>query len=375
METRHNTGVFTYQILSDKERKNLILLDLIRKNGPISRTDLSKTTGINIVSISNYVKDYIEAGVVSEKGLDESSGGRPAELVELQKDNFYCLGLGVSESGVSGVITDLAVKILHKDKILMEGAAKKELCNKAVELIQKMIDTSVKDLSRIKSIGIGVNDAESSKIREEVEKKFKIPVFTGSNASCAAFGEKMLNKEADVADLLYMYSDVGCGIIIRGDIYLGAGGSAGEMQATDYLRPWDVYLGIVDSAKREVGKGIGTKIVSVAKGDPDNITKDVVIEAAKQGDEVALTILQVAAMNLGLRVSYLINLFNPEVVVIGGGIEKAGDIVMSPIKDKVRKFAFQRQADIVKIIPSILGEDAVPAGASALAAREIFIKT
>ena len=77
------SNLFKLKGLSEKEIKNLEVLELISKKGVISRTDISKITGINIVSISNYIKDYIDRKLVDEKGLDVSSGGRKPELVEL----------------------------------------------------------------------------------------------------------------------------------------------------------------------------------------------------------------------------------------------------------------------------------------------------
>ena len=125
-------------------------------------------------------------------------------------------------------------------------------------------------------------------------------------------------------------------------------------KGTQYLRPWGEDLGITQMAKREIEKGIGTKIVACAKGDPKNITTDIVVEAATQNDDVAADIIRNAGMNLGIRIAYLVNLFNPEVVVIGGGIERAGDIVLDPIRKTVKKLAFHEQANIVKIIPSAM---------------------
>jgi len=75
-----------------------------------------------------------------------------------------------------------------------------------------------------------------------------------------------------------------------------------------------------------------------------------------------------------VRIAYLVNLFNPEVVVVGGGVEKAGELILDPIRKAVKKLAFSEQAGIVKIITSALGEDAVSLGAASLAVREIFLK-
>jgi len=101
----------------------------------------------------------------------------------------------------------------------------------------------------------------------------------------------------------------------------------------------------------------------------------VIVDAALQNDDIALEIIKGAGMNLGVRIAYLVNLFNPETVVIGGGIEKAGELILEPIRKVVRKLSFAKPAGLVRIIPSNLGKDAVALGAAALVRREIFLKT
>jgi glucokinase len=262
----------------------------------------------------------------------------------------------------------------------------------AVETVREVMKKSGIEKSNVMATGLGMAGpaAKFLQVRETIAREIGIETFMGSDAACAAFGEKKLNRASDAEDLLYMYSDMGCGIVIRGDIYFGAGGSAGEIQisrehisreeemvffnSTQYLRPWGFDLGIAQMAIHEIEKGIGTKIVACAKGDPKKITKETVIEAAKANDDLATDIIRNAGMNLGVRVAYLVNLFNPEVVVIGGGVEKAGDIILEPVKSTVKKLAFSEQANMVKIITSSLGEDAVALGAAALAVREVFLK-
>lgn len=387
-----NEGLFHYRSLSDKEKKNLAILDLIRKKGPISRTEISKITDINIVSISNYIKDYIDKGLLVETGWDISSGGRRPELVEVNTKGIYVMGIDIGTFDIVAAITDLSLNIVSKCKVPAPSGGADEACVKAVEAVEGLLKKSGIEKGSIKVIGMGGAGSNTLFIgaRNAIQEKFGIDTYMGGDAACAAFGEKRLNPKADVEDLLYIYSDMGCGIVIKGDIYLGSGGSAGEIQisrehiskeeeaiffkGSQYLRPWGVNSGISSMARHEIEKGIGTKIVACAKGDPNNITTEVVIEAANQNDDLAIDIIHNAGMNLGIRVAYLVNLFNPEAVVIGGGIEKAGELLLEPIRNTVKKLAFKEQANIVKIIPGALGEDTVSLGAASLAVREIFLK-
>lgn len=391
MDTKTD-GLFHYRTLSDKERKNLVILELIRKKGPISRTEIFHLTDINIVSISNYVKDYVDKNIVLETGCNVSSGGRRPELIELNTKGVFVIGLDIGSSKMIAILADLAINVLAKTESSVPIGGADAITNKAIELIQELIKKLNADVSKIKAIGIGSSGTPSRLMdtRCAVQKKFGVNTFIGSDAASAAFGEKKLNPQADVEDLLYMHSDVGCGIIIRGDIYFGAGGNAGEtkisrehiskeeemvfFRTTQYLRPWGEDLGITQMAKHEIEKGVGTNIVTCAKGNTKNITTDVVVEAAIQNDDIAVDIIRNAGMNLGIRIAYLVNLFNPEVVVIGGGIEKARDLILDPIRKTVKKLAFSEQANIVKIIPSAMGENSVSLGAASLAIREVFLK-
>ena len=109
-------------------------------------------------------------------------------------------------------------------------------------------------------------------------------------------------------------------------------------------------------------------------GDVTKLTKEIIIAAANKRDKLAVELVSNAARNLGVRVAYLVNIFNPDIVVIGGGVEKSGEVFMDAIKETVKKFSFEEPASIVKIVPTLLEDNSVVLGAAALAAREVFIE-
>lgn len=400
--------LFRDQILSDRERKNLAILDVIRKSGPVTRTEISKVTKLNIVTVSNYVNNYIEKSLVVEKGFDISTGGRKPTLVELNAKMGYVVGVDIGPINMIAVITDLANSVIGKVKRERPKGPMNEVITSSVELLYEIMEKAKVDKSKIKGVGFGVSgviDAVAGTVRDTdptrgrttgsyaavkslVQKEFGIPTFIGNDATVAAFGEKRLGLEQEINDMLYVYSDVGCGIIIKGEIYCGAGGSAGEMQlmvdnpefplqekGPTYLRPWGVDLGITKAAKLALSEEKGeSKMLELAGGDIENLTADMVIEAAKAKDKIAVDILENAGINLGVRIAYLINLFNPEVVVIGGGIEQAGELLLDPARRTVRQLAFEEPANTVKIVPSRLGDSAVALGAAGLVLREIFAR-
>jgi predicted NBD/HSP70 family sugar kinase len=407
--TTAKDGVFTYHILQDRERKNLAILELVRKKGPISRADISRSLGYNIVTVTNYTDYYIDKRIILEVGLDVSSGGRRPELLELNAKSAYVVGVDLGPATISALVADLRVKTIAKSVIPRPVGRMEDLIPQVVNVIEDVIKKSGVDPMAVKSIGMGISgivDYSSGTIRDTdpqrgrtrvtflkfakaVEDKFNIPVYIGNDATCASFGEKTINPSADVDNMIYLYSDVGSGMIVQGDVYIGSSGCAGETQLafsqpqTDegayieeyaHLRPWGVDLGVVAMAKKAIASGAKTEILALAKGDEAKITKDVVVTAAEKNDKVAVDILAKAGTNLGTKIAYMVNVFNPSVVVIGGGMEKAGDLLLEPVKAAIRKFSFEEPAGVVKVIPSLIGDEAVVLGSAALAAREIFIR-
>ena len=112
----------------------------------------------------------------------------------------------------------------------------------------------------------------------------------------------------------------------------------------------------------------------MAGGDINRITFAIVIDAAKAGDKVAKQLLTDAGDYLGAKISFLINLFNPDAVVIGRGIERAGDVFFEALKASVKKWAYEEPLKIARIVPSTLGEESIACGAAALVMQQVFAR-
>ena len=362
------TYQFSFQELSDKDIKSLKILELISNKGIISRTEISKATGINIVSISNYIKKYIEKKFIMEKGFDVSTGGRKPELVEVDKSDNCVMGVDIGEDYIRVVLTDIGLSIIGKAQASKTGGNVTESVSTACSLIEEVIKKAALDPGRLKAIGVGTKIGDYTQIGKAIQDKFEIETFVGDEPSCAAFGERKMNKNTPSGEMLYIYSDIGYGVVVKED------GNRISSDESKYLSPWKETLGVIRLAKNDVDRGVGTVIVEFAKGRMENITGQTVVEAARNNDEVALSIMRSVGMSLGLRIAYLVNLFSPKSVVIGGGIEKAGNLISEPIKKTVKKLSLKDLSNAVAIMPGILGEEAVSLGAASLAAREIFLK-
>ncbi|MBI4372141.1 MAG: ROK family protein [Candidatus Omnitrophica bacterium] len=393
------------RILTDKERKNLAILEVIRKNGPISRTDISKITELNIVTVSNYVSHYIKTGLVVEGELDESTGGRKPVLVELNPKAGYIVGVGLNMLNMVGVLVDLEINVITEIKRERLPENSEATVQQMVELAADMIDKSEVDKTKIVGAGVGIPGIIDERgrtirwpqslgekdisvclsIKDTFEKRLNVPTFVENDANAAVLGEKWLGLDRDVKHLVYMFSGVGVGIIINGEIYRGATGAAGELGISSLkasreeilamakdLGRWEMDLGMTARAQELVAKGNASVLKDLTAGDAKKITFKELVKAVKEKDPLALRIVEEGGFALGKKISFLVNLLNPEIVVIGGGIEDCGAPLLDAIKAAIKEWAIEEASSHVKIIPSAFGENAVALGVVGIVAREVF---
>lgn len=393
------------RILTDKERKNLSILEVIRKNGPISRTDISKITELNIVTVSNYVNHYIKKNLVVEGELDESTGGRKPVLVELNPKSGYIVGVGLNMMSVVGVLVDLEINVIAEIKRERSPENSETLIQNMVDLAAEIIEKAGIDREKIAGVGVGVPGIIDERgrtirwpqslgekdlsvclsIKDTFEKRLNIPTFVENDANAAVLGEKWLGLDRDVRHMVYMFSGVGCGVLVNGEIYRGASGAAGELginsgkstkeyaeEIAPQLGRWGMDLGTVEGAKAALAKGEPTLLKDYVEGHADQLNFKHIVRGVKEKDPVALRLIDKAGQDLGKKIAFLVNLLNPEIVVIGGGIEDCGAPLLDSIKQTVKDWAVEEASNQVKIIPSAFGENAVALGVVGIVAREVF---
>jgi len=417
----------TDEDLTDREHKNLLIFEAIRRNKEITKTEISKLTRLNIVTVSNYTNHFIEQGFVIERGFDVSGGGRRPLLLELNPKAGYVLGLGLSMTNMVGVLTDLGANVVaelkrEKPKVIatrdspLSQESAEALIQGIIQLAADLIDRSGVEPSKIRGIGVGIpgiidepgrtvrwtsqigvpgkespyDISVAISVKDLFERRFNTPTFIENDATVAAFGVLWLGLEPGIKNMIYMYSGVGAGIIINGEVYRGTSGGAGEVSIYDpfdgkgkypmgdgprceigdfcHLKMITLDMGMVQQARVAIQKGTETSLRQLE----ETLTEKQIIDAAKDGDRLATSIVENAGLNLGIKTAFLVNFLNPEVVVVGGGIEEAGGMVLEPIKQMVKKCCFSEHAADVRIILSRLGENAVALGAASLVIQSVF---
>ena len=206
-------------------------------------------------------------------------------------------------------------------------------------------------------------------LRDVVAERTRLPVRIDNDANCATLGEWWLGAARGASNVIGMTigTGIGGGIILGGRLYHGASDVAGEIghatiditgrrcKCGNYgcLEAYASGPSIADRA-REALTGDDILMVKMAGGDPAKITAATVYEAAKKGDDVALDVVRETSRFLGAGVANLLNIFNPDVVVICGGVTQAGETLFAPLRREVRKRAFKPAVDACEIVPGVL---------------------
>ncbi len=393
---------------NERARRNVAILETLRKAGPLTKAEISNMVGLNVVTVTNYINHFLENDFVVEKELDISQGGRRPVLLDLNPDASYVIGVGVNMNNLTAVLTNIDGQILSQAKRTPDKMQIRDIVATIKDLVREVLEKFEGDKSKIKGIGIGIGgivDRQSGAIKwperisedeyeyvsiyvplkEYIEREFNLPTLVENDATVAAFGEYWFYMDSSVENLIYLFSGVGCGMILGGDLYRGSSGCAGELTlynpeqsavAKDscFLGRPDSDMGIVRELKKrlQIKREDITPLMTLCEGNKDKITFDLVVEAMKQGDPLVRDVVREKARCLGLKCALLVNLLNPQVVVVGGGIERLGSELIDTVREVVDSWAFHEMASVARIMPSRLGENAVALGAASLVMRNVF---
>ncbi len=305
------------------------------------------------------------------------------------------IGIGLNLCDAHAVLLDRHGKVVTEVERKRSKVTANETIEVLIELVDAIMEKSKKFSKDIGGMGLALGGIIDNKrglvhwpqkkdssyvyisvpLKKYLETKFKFPVLLENDASASAWAEYVRFYQDKYRNLLYMYSGVGCGMVLDGKLYRGKDGAAGELFVNphrvmrsslgdfSFLSQWPADLGVVKRMKEEITLGRATSLIKKISPTGDISFREILL-AAKNNDRLACKVLKEAAFSLGVKISFLVNLLNPEVVVIGGGLEEAGTFFLDEVWSVVKKFAFQEMTSHLKISFSRLKEKATSIGAA-----------
>ena len=370
------------------------VVDLIRfTSGGISRIELSRQMNLTRAAITTIVADLQSEGLVREVESHYPSGRRPIVL-EINPERGYVVGIDMGATHVTILLTDYSARVVRElDESLDINAGPAVCLPRVEELVHRILaeaGLTLKDVSAIGAgvpgpvvAGVGVSGPpimpgwDGYPIRDDLAKRFGLPVSLRNDAELGAIGEWAYGAGRGERHLAYIKvgTGIGAGLLLDGQIYGGANGSAGEIGhvTIDESGPictcgnrgcLEALAGgraIARRAIQEVNSGRRTMLAQITP--VSNIHSRDVIAAARRGDLVSQQIVSEAGVHLGTALASLVNLFNPSMVVVGGGVAQIGDLLLEPIRETVHQRSLLPASRSVRITSALLGRRSSAMGA------------
>ncbi len=315
------------------------------------------------------------------------------------------LGVDLGGSKIGAIVADAWANIIARDnRDTCAEQGYEEVMGRIIQSIkQVMASPQVTSSADIVGIGIGAAGAcEAASgvvtsspnlpgwvdipLRDIIQREFGLPTYLDNDAAVAALGEHRFGAGVGIDNLIYVGvgTGIGGGIIIDGRLYRGASGAAGEMghMTIDVHGPrcncgnigcWETFASgtaLAREAVKRIEAGAETTILSFCQGDLKKVGAEAVYLAAVSGDELAGELILRTGRYLGVGLVNLVNIFNPELILIGGGLSQMGQLLLAPAVEVVKERAFELPAKAVRIELAHLGTDAGVLGAVALVLEE-----
>lgn len=392
------TGSTTANTQALREINRSLVLSTIHSHGPITRSGVARISELSVPTVANLVRELLVEEIVVETGLQESGGGRPSAVLEMNHEQLFLVGVELGETGITTLVTNtrLEQKALRRTVVDDKENRPDVITSAIVSSVQSALSEAEVPSDKVLGIGIGIPGLVQSdrgisifapnwgwhdvEVKATVEGALGITTYVDNGAKVMVLGERWhgAGQGCDNAIALILGTGLGAGVTVDGRIFRGATESAGEWghMAINMDGPrcscgsrgcLEAYCGAPAIARRArealVTSSEDSALKSIAH--TRQITASDVIEAAKSGDTLALRVLKETGEYLGAGIANLVNLFNPEVVIIGGwvGIE-GGEILLPTIKAAVQERAMGFPLRSARIVISQLADLAIVIGAA-----------
>jgi predicted NBD/HSP70 family sugar kinase len=372
-----------------------IVLNVIKTYGPIARAEVARQTGLSPATVTGITAELIDEDLVFEKDLGDSSGGRRPILLAINPSGGYVIGIKLTETQAIGALTDLEATVIVKRTDNLHGRDPEMIVKQLSLLVSELLQ--IAGLPKKKLLGVGVGlagivDSEQGMLRQSpffgwrdlplgdmLQAQVRVPVHVDNDVNTLTLAEMWFGGGQGIDSFLIVTvgRGVGLGIVVNGQFYRGSRGGAGEFGHTviDPEGPTcecgkrgclEAYVGdpgLLRMATEAANRGeIHGPITSMI----DLLTK------AQAGDAGARAVFAHAGDILGQGIANLLNIFNPQKIIISGEGTRAGDLLFSPMHEAIARNVMPGLAKDTSIQIDAWGDDAWARGAASLVLHELF---
>ncbi|MGB5548658.1 MAG: ROK family transcriptional regulator [Polyangiales bacterium] len=390
-----NARQATHEVLGAsavRAQHSRLILNLLWKHQEISRADLARRTSLSRSTVSAIVSDLLSKGLAKEAYAGVSSGGRRPIILEFQDQSSFIVGIELGATHISCVLTDLRCKVRASWSAPAPVRDEPEVAlGKMRMAVRSVLEADGVQPSQVLGIGVAVPSPvdrerpgellplvvpkwQGYNIASYLEGNFNRPVFVDNDANLGALAELWWGSGSSARDLVYIKvaTGVGAGMIINGRIFRGSGGIAGEIGHTsiDPNGPpcicglqgcLTTFIGtpaLLERARNELRRSGSDRLP------PTSI--DELVNAALDGDPMSVDLIHYAGDKLGVGIANMLNLLNPQAVVLGGGIARSGDMLLDGVRRTIQALSLPASICNTEIRTTGLNEWGIAVGAATL---------
>jgi predicted NBD/HSP70 family sugar kinase len=371
------------------------ILELIREQGPISRSELARLLHLSPPTITRIVNPLIEAGLVLEGNPGDSKGGRRPILLTFNSRSSLIVGVYVGQNLV-GALADLNGEIFERRTL--PSLPGEEGVERLIEFTQELCQAADRFGVPLRGVGVGVPSItlfdegivswapsfgwRDLPLKQRLQQALGLPVFIENSVNLIALGESWRGAGQGLRNLLCLQfgDSIGAGLMLNGQLYRGSHFAAGEV---GYIIPNERYLGqtydtygclegfagstgIIQRTRQRLEAGQPSVLAEAWQLDPTSLTAEMVLAAARMEDALAQAVVRETVDYLSIAVANVACIVDPDLIIIGGDLVEFGDLFVEPIHARI--------AGVIPVVPEIrlsdLGLDAPVLGAVATALRQ-----
>jgi len=368
----------------------------------VSRQELSELSGLSPGTVTNVVAELLQEGIVIEAGLEASNGGRPRSILTINPHYGCFIGVEVGDTLTRIELFDLTLRELGSVtySLALEGNPPQQVVQHISKGVKSLLAEANIPLAKVIGLGISVGglveqaeqvsayiagwEWQNVPLVTLLEEHLHMPIYLDNAAKVMAQAERLFGAAQGVEHVavLLVATGIGAGIVADGSLFRGAINSAGEWGHTcieldgrlcrcgshGCLEAYAGAPGIIDRLRE-----LATQSSLLHHNDQER-TLAAIVDAARDGDPVATRVLKDTTHYLGAGIANLINLFNPQLILLGGWVGlQIGEFILPELRQYAARYALKQPFDVTKIDLCRLGTDAIAMGAATLVLEQFFV--
>jgi glucokinase-like ROK family protein len=375
----------------------------------ISRVRVAQLTGLSTTTITNLISELLDQGIVAEEGVEEPTrrrgAGRPRTALRLVPEARHAVGIHIGVGSVRVGVTDLRARLGSLLSLAhpLEKSSE-EVLTETSALVKKAIIQSGVDPQQVVGVGVGASGLVNPytgvnvvapnlgwrdvPMRDWFAEWLGLPVCVDNNVRAMALGEAMFGTDQDVHTLAFVYAriGVGAGFVVDGQLYRGSGAGAGEIGHTTIIPDGGdpcrcgntgcletlVSEPAIVRLAEELARQDRQSILATHLQNGEGTTIERIFAAARAGDTATCAMLNERACYIGIALANLVNVLNPELIVLGGIFAQGQDLLLPLTESTLRQRAFANLGERVRLQTASFGRQAGVIGAAALALNAFF---